>query len=158
MVEKPPKIIQFPDQKKPISVGKAVLDILSKPQEMQTVQDTLDALTPRYFEELDATIAANKSKYSSPFFVVILKKKEPWALNVLRQWYIARQSKPLAKVLRRDYANFTHDVWEANEKGDRKLLWTLPTAIEATTILKNKQLYHEDLVKWCQQFESGGLP
>lgn len=144
--------------KKTSEVGKKVFEILSKPVEMQEVGETLEAMTPKYMEELFATASFNKNKLDSPFYIVVLRKKEPWALNVLRQWYIARQTKPLASFLRRKFPNHDHDVYLVNSKTEEVMhLWTLPTAQDSSTILKHKDMYHSDLVKWIQQFESGNL-
>jgi REP element-mobilizing transposase RayT len=138
-------------------VGQAVYDILSKPtHDMQNVGETLDAMTPRYYKELFDTFENNRKQFSSPFYIVVLRKKEPWALNVLRQWYIARQSKPSARVLRKDYPNHDHDVWEADSKADDvRLLWTLPTSQDAQTILTNKGMYQEDVVECIEKFNAG---
>ncbi len=153
------KIFEF---KKPSSkntrVGQAVYDILSKAQEMQEVGETIDAMTPRYYEELLATIDNNKDKLDPPFYIIVLRKKEPWALNVLRQWYIARQTKPSAKYLRELAPNHDQDVWEIDPRfGKMDLKWTLPTEQDSKTILKNKHMYHEDIVRWIQEFNAGIL-
>lgn len=139
-------------------VGQAVYDILSKPTESQEVGETLDAMTPRYYKELFATVEENKSRYKCPFYIVVLRKKEPWALNVLRQWYIARQTKPLASVLRNNYPNYDHDVWIVGSHGqDVQLEWTLPTAQDARTIMKNKFMYQEDVIECIDKFNKGLL-
>lgn len=139
-------------------VGEACYEILSKPQEMQEVGETLDAMTPRYWKELYETIYANKDKLSAPFYIVVLRKKEPWALNILRQWFIARQTKPTPAFLRETYPNHDHDLWRVNFPSSQVALeWTLPTAQDSATILKSRWLYHEDLVKWIVQFNAGRL-
>lgn len=139
-------------------VGKAVFEIMSKPQELQEVGETLEAMTPRYYEELFATVYANKDKYDAPFYITVLRKKEPWAINILRQWFIARQTCPTAKFLRDSYPNHDHDVWKINfPKSEFRLEWTLPTAQDSRTILQNRELYNEDLVKWIMQFNAGTL-
>jgi|SRR5215469_11145077 len=142
------------------TVGQAAFSLLMKAhqvQEMQEVQETLDAMTPAYYAELEDCIKKNKRKYSSPFYIVCLRKKEAFFLNVLRQWFVARQTKPLACVMLRDYPNHDHDVWEINAEGEPKLLWALPPGQEQQTILKNKYLYHSDLVKWIEDYHDGFL-
>lgn len=157
MHEKNSKIVPFVAEKTASKVGQAVYDILSKPQGNQEVGETINAMAPSYFEQLEDTINSNIAKYDFPFYVVILKKKEPWALNVVRQWYVARQTKPHASFLRSQFPNHTHDVWEIRGSGDRRFLWTLPTISECQTIIKNKHLYHPELVKTIQDFQSGVL-
>lgn len=140
-------------------VGKAVFDILSNPnQASQEVGETMEAMTPRYYQELMATINANKDKFEASFFIVVLRKKEPWALNVLRQWFVSRQTKPSAATLREDYPNFDHDVWHINSKDSSiNFLYTLPTAQDSATILKNKECYDPDLVATIVKFNEGKL-
>ncbi len=140
--------------------GKVAYDLLIKAnaaQEMQEVQETLDAMTPAYYAELETAIETNRSKYVTPFYVICLRKKEPFFINVMRQWFIVRQTKPLACVMRRDYPNHDHDIWEVDSKGEPKLLWTLPTEQDSQTVMKNPHLYHSDLVKWIDDYQKGIL-
>ncbi len=140
-------------------VGKAVFDILSNPnQSSQEVGETMEAMTPRYYQELLATVSANQHKFEAPFFIVVLRKKEPWALNVLRQWFVSRQTKPSAATLREDYPNFDHDLWQINSKDSSiNFIYTLPTAQDAATILKNKECYDPALVETIVKFNEGKL-
>lgn len=141
------------------NVGKVAYDLLAKAhqtQEMQEVQETLDAMTPAYLAELEDCVEKNSHKYSTPFYVVCLRKKENFFVNVLRQWFIARQTKPMACVMLRDYPNHDHDIWEIKD-GQAKLIWTLPPGQEQQTIMKNPHLYHSDLVKWIKDYQSGDL-
>ena len=48
-------------------VGQAVVDILSKPHQEQTVGETLDAYSPDYAKEIEKCIEENQHKYKSPF-------------------------------------------------------------------------------------------
>ena len=155
------KLVQSRDEIKanPAQVGKAVYDILSNPNlGSQEVGETMDAMTPRYYKELMATIETNNKKYDDEYYIVVLRKKEPWAMNVLRQWFVARQSKPSAKVLREDYPNHDLDLWRIDPKQySVNFVWTLPTAQDSRTILANKECYSEDLVKTITMFNEGKL-
>jgi hypothetical protein len=144
---------------KDTKVGKAVYDILCKnPSHTQEVGETIEGMSPRYRKELIDTIEKNIGKYKSPFYVVVLRKKEVWAMNVLRQWYVARQTRPSAKVLRRDYPNHDHDVWKVDGKTHQiDLEWSLPTAQDAKAILKTPDSYDRDVVKWLRLFREGRL-
>lgn len=142
------------------TVGQAAFDLLAKAHqchEMQEVQDTLNAMTPSYYAELEECIKKNKHKYQGNFFVVCLRKKENFFINVLRQWFIARQTQPLACVMLRDYPNHDHDLWEVDSSGEPKLKWTLPPGQEQQTIMKNPHLYHSDLVTWIKDYQEGIL-
>ena len=139
-------------------VGQAAFDILNKHQPVFTVQDILDEYQHAYVEELEDTIEKNKSKYLAPFHVVVLHKKEPWADNVLRNWFVARQTKPLSKWLRTEYPNHSHTIYQVDiEKGICDVLWSLPTWQDSLTILNNRNLYHPQLIGWIEDFASGKL-
>ena len=143
---------------KAAEVGRAVYDIMSKPQASQEVGETLEAMSPKYIEHLLTTIKDRQNDFDGPFYIVVLRKKEPWALNVLRQWYVPRQTRPSPYVLREDYPNHDHDVWCIDPKTTEiSLQWTLPTAQDSKTILKNASLYDPTLVQWIQDFDSKQL-
>ncbi len=73
-------------------VGKALYDILSKEQHHQEVGETINELAPGYIEHLKSCIEDNEGKLESPFYVIVISKKEQYALNVVRHWFIARQT------------------------------------------------------------------
>lgn len=154
----PLKVSKDSIKKNPARVGQAVYDIISKPQAAQTVEDTISEIEKSnvYYKELFKTIDDAKKIYDDPFYVVILRKKEFWALNVLRQWYISRQTRPHPKYLRETYPNHDHDVWKVNGL-DVYLEWTLPTAKDSESILTHKDLYDPDLVKWITEYNQGRL-
>lgn len=155
-----PKLVQSRDEinLNPARVGQAAFDILSRENDTQEVGETLEAMAPRYLKELFATIEQHKSSFDNIFYVVVLRKKEPWAVNVLRQWFIPRSTRPSPYVLRVDYPNHDHDVWQVNCKDSNITLeWTLPTAQDSLTILKNKEMYDSNLVNWIQLFNKGKL-
>jgi hypothetical protein len=140
--------------------GKVAFDLLHKAikaNEMQEVQETIDAMTPAYIAELEDCAKKNSRKYKGNFYIVCLRKKETFFINVIRQWFIARQTKPMACALFRDYPNYDHDIWQVSPEGDTTLLWSLPPGQEQQTIMKNPHLYHSDLVKWIQDFQNGFL-
>lgn len=140
------------------NVGQAVYDILSKPQENIEVGEILDEYKHEYLEEILTCINENKNKYEPPFYIVVLTKKEPWALNVMRNWFIARQTKPSAKWMRDQFPNFMQTVYSwHNKKEELKILWSLPIAQDAAVVLKNKDLYDPQLVKWVQDYDAGNL-
>lgn len=142
------------------TVGQAayrLLDRAHETHEMQEVQETINAMTPAYYSELESTIVKNRGRYCAPFYIVCLRKKENFFINVLRQWFIARQTQPLACVMFRNYPNHDHDVWEIDANGEPKLKWTLPPGQEMQTIMKKPYRYHSDLVKWIKDYQDGFL-
>lgn len=143
------------------AVGKAAIDILSKNQAPQTVEETIEAMTPKYFEELMEAANLGSKEFESPFYVVVIRKKETIAgnvSNVLHHKYCRRQTKPKAAFLRSEFPNADHDVYEVNSKAmSISLLWTLPTKQDSVSILKNKHLYDPQLVKWIEDYDAGKL-
>lgn len=145
-------------EKKSKNVGKAVYDILSKPQEEMQVEEVLEEYKHEYLEEILTCIRDNKNKYISPFYIIVLTKKEPWAVNVMRNWFIARQTKPSSKWMRDQFPNFMQTVYSWDDRSEElKILWSLPTWQDSLVVLKNKALYDPQLVKWILEYESGML-
>jgi hypothetical protein len=140
----------------PAQVGKAVYDILSRSQAPQEVGETIEAMTARYYEELMGSAANGKKQYDDPYYICILRKKEPWATNVLRQWYVLRQTRPTPKYLREQYPNHDHDVWQV-AGSNINLQWTLPTAQDSRSIMKNRHLYDEQTITWIDAYNKGNL-
>lgn len=139
-------------------VGQAVVDILSRENAPQTVEETLDAFGPDYAKNLDDTIEANKTKYKSPFYVLSLLKKEMWAVNVVRNFFIARQTAPYALDLIQNYPHHTKTLYQVNsDRGHLKLCWSIPGHSECLAILKSPQSFDEELVKWILEAYSGKL-
>lgn len=141
----------FSYEKEKVSVGKAAYDILSRPQEEMQVQEILDEYAEEYVKEMEATVQANFNKFESPFYIVVLHKKEPWAMNVLRNWFVARQTAPTMKHMWEQYPNHSHTLYEVHKEGMIKIVHSLPTRQEAQVVLNNASLYDEKLVKWCSQ-------
>jgi hypothetical protein len=148
-------------KKDPSKLGKAVYDILSKPQATQTVEETLEAMTPQYFDELMKAANRGAKLYQSPYYVVVQRKKETIAgqvMNVLKHAYIDRQTRPRSKFLRTEFPNADHDVYEVDKtKGTISLLYTLPTEQDSKSILKNEALYDPNLVRWIKAYDAGKL-
>ena len=148
-------------KKNPARLGQAVYDILSKDQHMQTVEETTAAMTPKYFEELMKAVDRGCKDFESPFYIVVQRKKETLAgqvMNVLKHQYVTRQTRPYANFLRSEFPNADHDLYEVDsEKGTMTLLYTLPTAQDSKTILKNAECYDPKLVEWIVAYNRGTL-
>ena len=148
-------------KKNPARLGQAVYDILSKEQNMQTVEETTEAMTPKYYEELMIAVDKGCKDFISPFYVVVVRKKETLAgqvMNVLKHQYVTRQTRPRAEFLRTNFPNADHDLYEINsESMSITLIYTLPTAQDSKTILKHPDLYDPQLVKWIKDYNNGVL-
>lgn len=148
-------------KKNPAKLGQAVYDIISKEQQDQTVEATIDAMTPKYFEELMKAVDKGCKDFESPFYIVVQRKKETIGgsvMNVLKHQYVTRQTKPYANYLRSEFPNADHDLYEVDsEKGTMTLLYTLPNAQDSKTILKNAECYDPKLVEWIVAYNRGSL-
>lgn len=143
-------------KKNPAKVGKAVHDIISKPQEDITVGEIIDGMSDKFTEELRSTLEANVDKYEAPMYIVVLTKKEPWAMNVMRNWFIARQTKPSANVIRRDYPTYMQTVYAYDKRNSQlKIMWSLPIEQDARVVKDNPHLYDPTLVRWIKEFDAG---
>jgi hypothetical protein len=133
-------------------VGQAVYDILSKPQADQTVGETLDAFGPDYAKFMEETIEENQAKFDSPFYIFVLTKKEFWANNILRNWFVARQTPPHAFDMMEQYSNYTKTLYLIDgNKGQIKCLWSLPSFDECLSIARCPENYDSELVKWVEE-------
>ena len=130
-------------------VGQAALDILAHDNPDQTVEQTLDAFGPDYARQMEECIDTNKTKFKDPFYILVLTKKEPWISNVLRNYFVGRQTPPHAFQMMEEYPNHTKTLYIVNaRKGQVKLLWSLPGFADCITVAKNPHLYSPELVTW----------
>ena len=137
---------------KALSVGQAVHDILESHETSPEVGEIISEYGDSYADQIRECIIKNSNRYESPFYITVLHKKEAWALNVLRNWFIARQTKPEMKSMWVNFPNFMHTVYEFDKKKEElNLLWSLPSPQEAKVVIENWSLYDPQLVKWCNQ-------
>ena len=139
-------------------VGQAVVDILSKEQAPQTVEETIEAFGPDFAKELEKTIEDNRHKYSSPFYVFVLTKKEMWACNLVRNFFIARQTAPKADQMIWDYPNFLKTLYEVNaDKGKCEPKWSIPGHQECLSIARHPYMVDPTLCEWIISAYKGKL-
>ena len=133
-------------------VGQAVADILSKDNPTQTVGETIDALSDDYAKAIEECIEQNQHRLKSPFYIFVLTKKEFWAENVVRNWFVARQTAPYCFKSMEEYPHHTKTLYLVDaHKGKIKILWSLPGFDDCITVAKNPQLYAPELVRWIEQ-------
>ena len=145
-------------KKDPSAVGKAVYDILKRPQQSLLVEDILDQYQHAYVEKMREVVQDEIKNYEPPFYIVVFSKKEHWCELVMRNWFVARQTCPSPKFLRHEFPNHMHTVYSYDKRSDRiEVLWTLPTKQDADTVLKNRHLYDPALVKYITDFEKNLL-
>lgn len=137
-------------------VGQAAIDILSKNQPDQTVEETLDEYGKDYVKHFETAVKDGSKRYVNPFHVLVLSNKEMWAPNVMRNWFIPRQTAPRAHEMIYDYPNHMKTLYKIDVvSGKAELLWTLPGKQDCQSIMKTPQSYSPDLVKWIMDAFSG---
>lgn len=150
-------------KKNPSKVGQAVYDIMSKSQSVQTVEETIEAMTGKYYEKLMAAVeeGCQAKNYPPVFYVLVERKKETLAgnaHNVLSQRFFTFPFRPKARVAREEKPNSDFDLYEINRpKSCIDYLWTIPTYQDSVTVLKNKHLYDPFYVKMIEDYNMGVL-
>jgi len=131
------------------SVGAKVLEIISKDQPVVEAGEIIEAYAKDYTSQLQCCVDAAHKARGSDFHVVVFHKKEVWAMNVLRNFFVHRKTCPDIKQMWTEYPNHGHTIYHF--KGDNfKIVRSLPSRQEASGILRNWDLYHPDLVEWCR--------
>ena len=129
-------------------VGQAVLDIMSKDQPEQTVEETIDGFGPKFVQDLENCIEAGRKKYISPFYVFVLTKKEMWACNIVRNFFIARQTYPHSLDMIKEYPQHMKTLYKINDdKGTLELIWSIPGHSECLSVMKSPQSFDPALIQ-----------
>ena len=139
-------------------VGQAAMDILSKDQPTYTAGEILDEYGPKYAEEIEKAINEGSRHFKSPFYVFVLTKKEMWATNVIRNYFVARQTPPYASEMMEQYPNHTKTLYLIDaDRGNFKLVWSLPGFEDCKVVARHKDMYPEELVQWIDDCFNGRL-
>ena len=140
-------------------VGQAVSDILANaPSVAMTAGDVMEAYQHKFVTEMENCIKENLDKFNDPFYILVLTKKEFWADNVVRNWFIARQTAPKTIDMITVYAHHTKTLYRIHKySADVDIVWSLPGFEEMKTVLKNPETYDPKLVKWISDALAGNL-
>lgn len=131
------------------SVGEETLKILSKEQPETSVGEIISEYATDYAGQMQEAVDKGVHEYGENFHVVVMHKKESWALNVLRNYFIPRKSCPDIQEMWGQYPNYGHTIYHFKH-GNIEIVRSVPSWQEAHTVLKNWDLYHPDLVGWCR--------
>lgn len=155
-----PKLVQFKDDLPSFTskVGQAVYETLKSEEKPSTVEEVLDAFSPKYEKDFYECVERGHSKFKKPFYIFVLSNKEPWALNVQRCYFIDRNTAPHAQDMINQYPNHFKTLYLINAVlGKFKVLWSLPGEQDCISILKQPQIYSPDLVTWIKDSYQGKL-
>jgi hypothetical protein len=132
-------------------VGQAIVDILSTAQPEQTVGDVLDSAAVDFVKEMEDCIQKHKDRYTSPFYILVLTKKEFYANNLVRNYLIPRQTPPYAFEMMEQFSNYTKTLYIVDaHAGHLKTLWSLPAFSECIDIARAPGNFDDELVKWVE--------
>lgn len=140
-------------------VGQAVIDILSKDRPMQTAGETIEAFGPEYTRQIEEAVNNGiEKRFSNPFYILVLTKKESFAVNVVRNYFVTRQTAPHALKLAKEYKNFTKTLYLVDsDKGNLGLLWSIPGFQECKAIARHPRGFAPELVGWIKDCFEGKL-
>lgn len=140
------------------TVGQEVQKILSKDQPEITAGEILEESASSFMKELFSVVEANKHSYESPFYVFVFTHKEFWAVNVVRNWFVARQTPPFATDMISQYPHHAKTLYKVNyHNGTIDPVWNIPGIEDCRSILKNPSFYNPVLVEWIQKAFKGEL-
>lgn len=111
------------------TVGAEALKRLQNADYKQGIVDTQREADKEYFAEIEKCVKAH-SQWTEPFYIVILQKKERLMENVVRRYFLARQSLPTP--------DWDQTVWRYTPAtGDMRFLWVLPDRNTAMWMASN---------------------
>lgn len=144
----------MPEEK---TVGQHVADILDKPYEEVLVEDIIEEFKDEFQKGFDAAVENGiEQGFTYPFYIYIMQHKEFWADNIVRNWYIARQTPPHALDMIEKYPHHNKILYMVNPHNNRiKICWNIPGYEDLKSILKNPENLSPELVSWCKNAVAG---
>ena len=141
------------------TVGEAAYNILTKDNNPTILAgDIAEARSDDYIKSMEEAIASGFKMYKSPFYVLVLSHKEMWAVNVMRNWFIPRQTPVHATYMYQHYPNHMKTLYMIRkEDGEPKVCWSLPGHQDMISVAKHPNNYDPQLVKWIYDFTLGNL-
>jgi hypothetical protein len=134
------------------------MELMAKESATYTAGEILEDFGERYLAILNDTIEKEHRKFKSPYYVLVLSAKEMWAPNLVRNWFVSRQTAPVGLDMVQLYPNHTKTLYEVRySAGDVTLKWTLPGLPECQVIANSPYLYDPQLVRWIKECFEGTL-
>ena len=140
------------EKKKKATVGQAVYNLLSKDERAPTVEEIITGYADSFTKNIEEAVREGAKRYASPFYILVFSAKEMWAVNLVRNWFIGRQTPPHASVLYRTYPNHMKTLYRVDaSQGELRLIWTIPGIEDCRSILRHQELYDPNLCRWILQ-------
>ena len=139
-----------PDRK---NIGQLSQELAAKPFETRDPIELQRSMQRDYLDNVWQCINRSKKDYPDQFFVVVLHKREHLMQNVLRNYFVARQTCPTP--------NYDQSVFRYTGKDDKlEYIWTIPDRETCFTFLTQAlQVVPEErqLLNFILDFKSGEL-
>lgn len=102
------------------TVGEEAYKRLLNPDTKQGIIDTQQEIDKKYFSEIEECVKKHKGKpnFEGDFFIVVIVKKERLMENVVRRYFVARQTLPTPA--------YDQTVWRYRKGGQLEYIWTIP--------------------------------
>ena len=121
---------------KKTTVGEEAVKRLKNADHKQGIVDTQREADKEYFNEIEKCAAAHTS-WDDPYYIIVHQKKEQLLENVIRRYFLGRQSLPTPQ--------WDQTVWRYYPKnGDLEFIWTLPDENTAMWMADNPQDIHPE--------------
>lgn len=93
ILEFSPEVDQEPNKTSPI--GKVAYDLLQKPDYKQGVVDTQREVDKEFFSEIQKCVERKPhSDWKSPWYIIVLNRRERTMINVVRRQFLGRKTIP----------------------------------------------------------------
>lgn len=139
-------------------VGQAVVDILENSPPELRAEEVLEEMGKGVVAYLEEAVQEGYKKYKTTFYLLHLLKKELTYMgveNVLLQkatCFPERKWEP--SEVHEAHPNHAKTLYKVDpQKGEMRLLWTVPGQEDCRSIIKSPHLYDPDLVAWVSAAE-----
>lgn len=140
-------------------VGQAVADILSKDQPTYSAEDIIEGYKEKFEKSFHEAVEGGiKQGLKYPFYIYVMQHKEFWADNVVRNWFIPRQTPPHALDMIEKYPHHNKILYMVNPESNQiKICWNIPGYEDCKSILKNPAGLSSEMIKWIKDAMAGKL-
>lgn len=141
------------DKNKRETVGKISTDLLAKSSDKHTVVDQMKEQLSEYEKHAYNCVETHKNRFIDNFYVTVITKKEKLTPNVIRHYFLARQSCPTP--------DYDQTVYIYNRiKDELQFLWVIPSKYTCLYLMKYRaDLPQEEwaLLKFVLDYNDGTL-
>lgn len=136
------------------TVGASARELLLKPDLKQGIVDTQREVDKEYFQEIEKCVKSKPHRaWTKPWYVIVLHKKERLLENIVRRYFLGRQSLPTPQ--------FDQTVWRYYPMtGNLEFIWCLPDEQISQQIILDPLSYgseYDHLKKFVLAFIGGTL-